>query len=103
MKKRSTKEHIIYYSHVLWVGIILCGCLTSCWAPHCPMKSCHVKMEHRHEGNVYRGGSIFASRMHNPYWYMTRNSKQAESGGLRTNKDPKTKKKFKKLLPWEKV
>jgi hypothetical protein len=62
-----------------------------------------VAQEHRHQGQVFRGGSLFASRVHNPYWYFTRNAKQAQGGGVRKNTDPKTKKKFKKLLPWERV
>lgn len=101
--KSIAKIFTILSSVRLMVLLGMCLLLSSCWAPRCPMKSCHVAMDHRHQGQVYRGGSIFASKMHNPYWYATRNSKQGEGGGLRKNKDPKTKKKFKKLLPWEKV
>lgn len=82
----------------------LAGLLSSCWAPKCPMKSCHVKMEHRHEGRIYRGSSIFASPTHSFGWKMKNARGEAEEKSLyQENKDPKTKKKFKKLLPWEKV
>ena len=87
----------------LFVLIFVLLTASGCWAPRCPMKSCHVSMEHRHEGQVFRGryAGLFRSPVHGPGWYFSRNTKQ--EGGTRKNKDPKTKRKFKKLLPWEKV
>lgn len=68
------------------------------------MKSCHVTMEHRHEGRIYRGRSIFSSPTHSFAWKMKNRRGEAEEKSLyRENNDPKSKKKFKKLLPWEKV
>ncbi len=78
--------------------------LLACWAPRCPMSSCHVKMEHRHEGMVYRGRSLFASPVHGfGFAVKNRSGDAGEQSAFRKNKDPKTKKKFKKLLPWEKT
>lgn len=83
--------------------LIFCS-LTGCWAPRCPMKSCHVRMEHRHEGMVFRGRSIFASPMHGfGFAAKNRSGEAGEQSEFRKNKDPKTKGKFKKLLPWEKT
>lgn len=87
---------------VIFVFVFLASSLTACFAPRCPDRSCHVKMEHRHSGQIFRYRSVFPSKVHTPLWYLTRNSEKA-SGGARKNRDPKTKKKFKKLLPWEKV
>ncbi|MFT4031627.1 MAG: hypothetical protein QM669_04350 [Siphonobacter sp.] len=68
------------------------------------MKSCHVRMEHRHEGRIYRGGSLFSSPVHGFGWSAKNRKGEAEEKSLyRKNNDSKSKKKFKKLLPWEKV
>jgi hypothetical protein len=89
-----------------YLGVItIIFCLSSCFAPRCPDKSCHVGMEHRHNGQAFRGrGTLFKgkAKVHTPWWYLTRNS-EGKQGGGRKNTDPKTKKRFKKLLPWEKV
>ncbi|MBC7893548.1 MAG: hypothetical protein H7Y12_15130 [Sphingobacteriaceae bacterium] len=78
--------------------------LSSCWAPRCPEKSCHVRIEHRHGGMAYRGRSIFASPVHGfGFAAKNRSGDADEKSAFKKNKDPKTKKKFKKLLPWEKV
>lgn len=78
--------------------------LSGCWAPRCPMKSCHVRMEHRHGGMAYRGRSLLASPMHGfGFAVKNRSGEGVEESSLKKNKDPKTKKKFKRLLPWEKV
>ncbi|MBO9641174.1 hypothetical protein [Siphonobacter aquaeclarae] len=94
-------------THVWMKYVLLIACmafLSSCWAPRCPMKSCHVTMEHRHEGRIYRGRSIFSSPTHSFAWKMKNRRGEAEEKSLyRENNDPKSKKKFKKLLPWEKV
>lgn len=93
-------KRLLTYCLLLVAG----GQLVSCWAPRCPMKSCHVKMEHRHEGMVYRGRSVFASRVHGfGFAAKNRSGDADEQSAFRKNKDPKTKKKFRKLLPWEKT
>lgn len=92
-------KRLLFYCLLLTVACQL----TSCWAPRCPMKSCHVRMEHRHEGMVFRGRSILASPVHGFGFAAKNKSGEAgEQSAFRKNKDPKTKKKFRKLLPWEK-
>ncbi|MCY7353148.1 MAG: hypothetical protein LH606_21240 [Cytophagaceae bacterium] len=92
---------------ILLYGLFLLGnCLlfSSCWAPRCPMKSCHVRVEHRHEGMAYRGRSVLASPVHGlGFAGKNRGGEGVGESSFKKNKDPKTKKKFKKLLPWEKV
>lgn len=77
---------------------LLCSMLlTSCWAPRCPMKSCHVTFEHKHEGSNYRGGSFITARKH---WIWERWGGKKEFNG---KKDKSGKTKYKKLLPGERV
>ncbi len=97
---------MIRFKRIVVFGLLLAigGGLTSCWAPRCPEKSCHVRIEHRHEGMAYRGRSIFASPVHGfGFAAKNRSGDADEKSAFKKNKDLKTKKKFKKLLPWEKV
>jgi len=53
---------------------------------------------------AYRGRSIFASPIHGfGFAAKNRSGDADEKSAFKKNKDPKTRKKFKKLLPWEKV
>ncbi len=67
-----------------------------CWAPRCPMKSCHVKFEHLHEGGAYRGGSFIVARKH---WPWEKSNEYTLS--KRKKKEIKKKKGWKKLFEWE--
>lgn len=78
------------------IGYILIFIIfTSCWAPRCPMKSCHVKFEHLHEGGAYRGGSFITARKH---WPWEKSGVYSES--KRKKKEEKKKGKW-KLFDWE--
>lgn len=74
---------------------LMCIC-SSCWAPRCPMTSCHVKFEHLHEGGAYRGGSFITARKHWP-WEKT----GEYSLSKRKKSEEKKKKGWKKLFDWE--
>lgn len=71
-------------------------------APNCPIKSCHVRKEHRHGGVVYRG--VLVGSMHGPGWWLSnRRGEGVASSSARESKGPKQKKpKFKKVFEWEK-
>jgi hypothetical protein len=87
-----------YFNLILLVFLILLGC-SSCWAPRCPMNSCHVKYEHIHEGGeAYRGGSIFTAKKHWP-WTKKEDYKASE----RKKDVNKKNRKWKKLFIWERV
>ena len=87
----------------LAIAIFLTTLLSACFASRCPDKSCHVQMEHRHSGQIFRSRAFLPTRFHSPIWYLTKNSEKNSPDGTRKNTDVKSKKKFKKLLPWEKV
>jgi hypothetical protein len=83
--------------------------LSSCWAPRCPMGTCHVKYEHVHEGQVFRGGSFLSAKKHWP-WDPKRKyfapegkevevTEQARKG--KKGKKKKTKVKYKTIFETE--
>ncbi len=76
--------------------IFLVVILSSCWAPRCPMPSCHVKFEHLHEGGAYRGGSFITARKHYPW-----EKSEEYTMSRRKKKEEGKKSKFKKLFKWE--
>lgn len=76
--------------------ILISVILVSCWAPRCPMQSCHVKFEHLHEGGAYRGGSFIVAKKH---WPWQKDEKYTASRDKK--KDKKEKRKWKGLFDWE--
>ncbi len=73
--------------------------LSSCMAPNCPIKSCHVRKEHRH-GKIYRG--VAFGQLHNPIWWLSNRRDEGVAASGIAKKDSKAKKpKFKKLMEWE--
>lgn len=75
--------------------------LSSCWAPRCPVDSCHVKFEHVHSdyvSGVFNGRSITSVPKLHFLWDKDKGvEKRAE---LKTSSGKKKKYKYK--FPWEK-
>ncbi|KAA9349128.1 hypothetical protein [Larkinella humicola] len=77
-------------------------------ASNCPIKSCHVKLEHQHGGRVYRG-TVFGT-MHSPTWWLSNrkgagasSSMASDRKGLKKDKGNGKQKKVKKQFRWERV
>ncbi len=77
--------------------------LSSCWAPRCPMESCHAKYEHQH-GDMVSGVfasrySIFPSKFHF-FWDKDKGDANPNTDFV-AGPDGKKKVKIKKKYPWE--
>jgi hypothetical protein len=75
--------------------------MSSCWAPRCPIKTCHVRHEHQH-GDLVTG--VFSDRyLYPPRIHFLWDSKKgtlnpdAKFEGAESRKQKKMRKKF----PWE--
>lgn len=83
-------------------GIILLAGTQSCMAPRCPIKSCHVRMEHRHEGGkAYRG--TFFGTVHGPSWWLGNRKGEDMAAKYRESKRVKVKKTRWTKLPGERI
>ncbi|RRB00771.1 hypothetical protein [Larkinella rosea] len=92
----------------LWVSLVSGWLLTGCMASNCPIRSCHVRMEHQHGGRIYRGTTF--GTMHSPTWWLSnrkgegaRASMASDRKGLKKEKGDGKKKKVKKQFRWERV
>ncbi|WP_128544616.1 hypothetical protein [Larkinella soli] len=92
-----------------FVILLLSFVVTGCMAPNCPIKSCHVRMEHPHGGKVYRGTVL--GTMHGPAWWVSNRKGEGASASMARDKkgsdeggsDGKKKQKFKKRFRWERM
>ncbi len=78
--------------------IFILVAMTSCWAPRCPMNTCHVRMEHQHDdvvAGVYSGRYLVPPRIH--FFWDKKKGESAPDAIL----TPKGSKKTKKKYPWE--
>ncbi|NBA87413.1 hypothetical protein GVN16_16685 [Emticicia sp. CRIBPO] len=81
--------------------LLILFCVTSCWAPRCPMKTCRVKQEHFHEdqvSGVFMGRGLYPPRIH----YLW--DKDKGEANPDTEFQPSTgvkRKKLRKKFPWE--
>ncbi|MCA0362971.1 MAG: hypothetical protein LCH67_02940 [Bacteroidetes bacterium] len=87
-------------SKLIFFSLLAALFLSSCWAPRCPMESCHIKMEHRHSTQVsgtFSGKSLTAVPRIHFLWDSEKGEKITETGTV-----PKTsKRKMRKKFPWE--
>jgi hypothetical protein len=82
----------------LLILIFVMMVVSSCWAPRCPMSTCHVRMEHQHDDlvtGVYSGRYLVPPRIH---FLWERNKGEAAPDAAIT---PRGSKKTKKKYPWE--
>lgn len=76
----------------------------SCWAPRCPLVGCRVgRVEHRHNelGGVYGGKSLIPPKIHY-FWDKEKSKGESLNNKGGVGPDGKKRKKFKRLMPWEK-
>ena len=79
--------------------IFLFFSMSSCWAPRCPMATCHVRMEHQHGdlvSGVFSGRYLYPPKIH---FLWDKNKGEAVPDAVLAPKggNRKAKKKF----PWE--
>jgi hypothetical protein len=91
-------NRILYY----FIFTITCFSFSGClWARRCPEKSCHIAVEHKHEGGVYRPRAAFSWTTTKKHWPWTSLSRKSKYNGKKDKKNKKPK--FKYLLPGERV
>ena len=74
--------------------------LNSCWAPRCPVDTCHVKMEHRHSAlvsGVFSGKYLYPPRIHTFF----DGNKGENNPDTKFSPTGTSKRKLKKKFPWE--
>jgi hypothetical protein len=73
---------------------------TSCWAPRCPIRSCMVRVEHRHGelSGTFGGKILIPNKMHYP-WDKQKGEKNPNAKAFEKDKQ---KRKIRKRFPWEK-
>ena len=97
--------NILHSKAILLSGLLL-FLLSSCWAPRCPDKTCHVRMEHIHDDKVsgiFTGRTqILPTRIHY-LWDKDKGEKNPDTKTLPNNgggNDRKSRK-LRKKFPWE--
>lgn len=88
-------------NNILFLFLVLV--LASCWAPRCPINSCHVKFEHVHGdyvSGVFSGKHIlYPPKIHTP-WDGGRGEASPDTE-LKTSPGGGKRKKLRKKFPWE--
>ncbi len=76
---------------------------SSCWAPRCPVRSCMVRVEHRHGelAGIFGGKVIVPNKMHYP-WDKEKGDKDPNMKFGKDGKEVRKKSKIRKRFPWEK-
>lgn len=75
--------------------------LSSCWAPRCPVDSCHVKFEHVHSdyvSGVFIGRKLTAV----PKLHFLWDKDKGVEGRAKLKTGPQKGKRYKYKFPWEK-
>jgi hypothetical protein len=73
--------------------------MSACWAPRCPMKTCHVRMEHQHKDlvtGVFAGRYLYPPKIHF-LWDINKGEKIPDAVLAPKSGNRKARKKF----PWE--
>ncbi|MFN3850555.1 MAG: hypothetical protein ACK4NY_14055 [Spirosomataceae bacterium] len=76
--------------------ILLVLSISSCWAPRCPVRSCQVKVEHRHGElkGIFGSKSVIPGQIH-----FLWDGKKSEKNPNAWDKNPNRK--ARKKFPWE--
>lgn len=94
----------MHSSSKIFLFLLFVMLLSGCWAPSCPRRTCHVKLEHRHEdpSGTYRGRfMLLPPRVHLLWDKNKGNANTMKQAGDKATKEPKQKKQPKKLFEWE--
>jgi hypothetical protein len=76
--------------------------LSSCWAPRCPMDTCRVRMEHRHDdlvSGVFSGRSLHPPKIHF-LWDKNKGTANPNTD-FKANAPSRKERKLRKKFPWE--
>jgi hypothetical protein len=87
----------------IFFGLIVLFSLQGCWAPRCPLVGCRVgRVEHRHQEltGTFAGKSLIPPKFH--YFWDKQKPKGESLKGSSVGPDGKKRKRFKRLMPWEK-
>jgi hypothetical protein len=88
----------IYIKILTLMIVLFC---TSCWAPRCPMDTCNVRMEHRHDDlvtGVFSGRYLYPPRLH---FLWDKDKGEANPDTKFKGEGGRSKRKLRKKFPWE--
>jgi hypothetical protein len=75
----------------------------ACWAPRCPMDTCHVRQEHVHSDlviGVFMGRYLYPPRIH--FLWDANKGETNPDTKFQADGTSKSKRKLRKKFPWEK-